>query len=118
MLKIQDNWIRIKNSRKVFVRVLSTFKQTFVLMSASNSVNIRICYVFVNNCIFLLFSLTLALTSLLNYVPCMLKTCSRANMPCMLTCSRSNVSCVLTCSLANVPCVFTCSRAKVPCVLT
>ena len=79
------------------------------------------------------------LKSLLNCVPCVLKTCSRADVPCVLTCSavnvpcvlrfsradvpsvlkwsRANVPCVLTCSHANVPCVLRCSRADVPCVL-
>ena len=56
--------------------------------------------------------------SLLNCVPCVLKTCSRANVSCVLTCSRANVPCVLTCSRANVPCVLTCTRANVPYVLT
>ena len=58
------------------------------------------------------------LTSLLNCVPCVLKTCSLANVPYVLTCSRANVPCVLTCSHANVPCVLTCSRANVLYVLT
>ena len=64
------------------------------------------------------FSFVLCLMSLLNCVPCVLKTCSRANVPCVVTCSRGNVPCVLTCSRANIPCVLTCSRASVPCVLT
>ena len=63
--------------------------------------------------------------SLLNCVPRVLKTCSHANVSCvltanvscMLTCSRANVPCLLTCSRANMPYVFTCSRANVPCVL-
>ena len=53
--------------------------------------------------------------SLLNRVPCMLKACSRGNVPCMLTCSRGNVPCVPTCSRANVPCMLMFSRAL--CVL-
>ena len=57
-------------------------------------------------------------TSLLNCVPCVLKTCSRANVPYVVTCSRANVPCVVTCSRANVPCVLTCSRANVPNLLT
>ena len=75
--------------------------------------------------------------SVLNCVPCMLKTCSHANVPYMLTCSsalcayllmsqralcaymlKSCTLYVLTCSQANVPCVLTCSCANVPCVLT
>ena len=64
------------------------------------------------------FSFVLCLMSLLNCVPCVLKTCSRANVPCVVTCSCGNVPCVLTCSRANIPCVLTCSRASVPCVLT
>ena len=46
-------------------------------------------------------------------MPCVLKTCSRANVTCVLTCSRANVPCVLTCSRANVLCMLTCSRANV-----
>ena len=53
--------------------------------------------------------------SLLNCVRCVLKTCSRANIPCVLTCSRASV---LTWSRANVPCVLMCSRANVPYLLT
>ena len=70
--------------------------------------------------------------SLLNCVPRVLKTCSRAlrayilkclaclraTLPCMLTCSYANVPCVLTCSPANVLCLLTSSRANVPCALT
>ena len=59
--------------------------------------------------------------SLLNCVPCVLKTCSRANVPCVLTCSRTNMPCVLTClacSHANVPCVLTCSCVNLSCLLT
>ena len=70
-------------------------------------------------------------------MPHVLKTCSYANVSCvltcshslhayvltcqrscMLTCSRANVSCVPMCSRANMPCVLTCSRVNVPCVLT
>ena len=43
------------------------------------------------------------LVSLLNCVPCMLKTCSRVNVPCVLTCHaclRANVLGVLSCSRA------------------
>ena len=58
------------------------------------------------------------LMSLLNWVPRVLKTCPRANVPYVLTCSRGNVPCVLTCSRANVPCVLTCSSANLPCALT
>ena len=49
---------------------------------------------------------------------CVLKTCSHANVPCVLTCSRTSVSCLLMCLRANVPCMLTCSRANVPCALT
>ena len=56
--------------------------------------------------------------SLLNCVPCMLKTCSRVNVPCVLTCSRAYVPCVLICSRVNVPCVLTYSRTNVSSVLT
>ena len=83
--------------------------------------------------------------SLLNCVPCVLKTCSRANVTCVLTysrvlrshvptclacspvlcahvptclaCLRAKVSCVLMCSRTNVSWVLTCSRADVPWVL-
>ena len=51
-------------------------------------------------------------------MPCVLKTCSRANVPCALTCSRTNVLCVLTWSCANVLWVLTWSRANVLWVLT
>ena len=51
--------------------------------------------------------------SLLNCMPRVLKTCSRAKVSCMLTCSRASVSCVYTCSRAIVPCVLTCSRTNV-----
>ena len=71
----------------------------------------------------------ISILSLPNCVPCVLKTCSRANfsyvfmssranVTCILTCSRAYVPCMLTCSRANVPCVFRCSRANLPCVLT
>ena len=52
-------------------------------------------------------------TNLLNCVPCVLKTCSRVNVPCVLTCYRVNVPCVLT---AHVPTFFACLRANVSCV--
>ena len=58
--------------------------------------------------------------SLLNCVPCVLKTCSRTNVPCVLTCLRSNVSSVLMCQRVlrvHVPCKLTNSHASVPCVL-
>ena len=57
--------------------------------------------------------ITYFLTSLLNCVPCVLKTCSRANVPYVLTCSRAKVPCELTCSHANVLFVLMCSRANV-----
>ena len=79
-------------------------------------------------------------SSLLICVPCVLKTCvranvlciftcsrtnvpflrthSRANLLCMLTYSRANVSCVFMCLCGNVPCMLKCSRVNVPCVLT
>ena len=53
--------------------------------------------------------------SLLNCVPCVIKTCSRTNVPSVLMC---NFPCVLMCSRASVPCVLTCSRTNVLCVLT
>ena len=90
---------------------------------------------------YIVLSYAYAAASLLNRVPCMLKTCSRVNvsyvltclrfdMPCVLRCSYANVPCVLMCSCANqrvlrircsqtnVSCVLTCSRANVPWVLT
>ena len=48
---------------------------------------------------------------------CMLKACSRANVPCVLTCSRANMPCVLKYSPANVSYVLTCSRTNVFCEL-
>ena len=60
-------------------------------------------------------------TSLLNCVPCVLKLCSCANVPCVLTCSRANVSCELKCQRvlrAHVPTCLACLRANVSCVLT
>ena len=50
------------------------------------------------------------LRSLLNCVPCVLKTCSRANVSCVLTCSRANVPSYLR---AHVPTCFACLRAHV-----
>ena len=47
-------------------------------------------------------------------LPCVLKTCSRANLPFMLTCLRANVPSVLTCQramCANVPSVLRYQRA-------
>ena len=63
--------------------------------------------------------------SLLNCVPCVLKTCSpalRAHLPTCLVCLRvhvptylrAQVPCVLKCSRANTLCVLTCSLAHVP----
>ena len=76
--------------------------------------------------------LFLFLKNLLNCVPCVLKTCSRANVPHVLTCQRAlrayvftcqrvlraYVLCILTCSRTSVPYVFMCSRANLPGVLT
>ena len=45
--------------------------------------------------------------SLLNCMPCVLKTCS-CGMPCVLICSNVNVLCVLTC--AHVPTCLACLR--------
>ena len=56
--------------------------------------------------------------SLLNCVPCVLKTSSHSNVPCVLMCSRGNVHCMLTCSRTNVPCVLMCSCANMYCLLT
>ena len=50
---------------------------------------------------------TIIFKSLLNCVSCVLKTCSRANMSCVLTCSRANVPYVLMCSYAKVLQTFT-----------
>ena len=54
----------------------------------------------------------------LNCVPCVLKTCSGANVPYMLTCSRTSVYFVLTCAHGNMSCVLTCSRPSLPCLFT
>ena len=81
--------------------------------------------------------------SLLNCMPCVLKTCSHADVPCVLACNGCQrvlrayvLTCqhvlhahvltwqcplcayVFTCSSANVSCVLTCSRDKAPYVLT
>ena len=56
--------------------------------------------------------------SLLNCVPCVIKTCSRANVPYVLTCSRVNPPCVRMCSRFKVLCMLPCSHANVTCVLT
>ena len=57
-------------------------------------------------------------SSLLNCVPRVLKTCSRANVSCVLMYSRTNVPCVLTWQRALHAYMLTCSRVNVPCVLT
>ena len=73
--------------------------------------------------------LSIVLESLLYCVSCMLRLCSRVNLPCVLTCSRANAWCMLIFSrtkvsrellnsCVNVPCVFTCSRANMLCVLS
>ena len=46
--------------------------------------------------------------SLLNCVPCVLKTCPRANVPCVLTCSRALRTYVLTCQRGLRAHVTTC----------
>ena len=70
------------------------------------------------------------LRSLLNCMPCMLRMCSHASMPCMLTFLCANVSYVLTSLVclyahmptclvylhAHVPMCLACSHANVPCV--
>ena len=58
------------------------------------------------------------LTSLLNCVPCVLKTCSHADVLCVLMCSHASAPYTRTCSLANVPCALAWSLSNVPCVLT
>ena len=57
-------------------------------------------------------------SSLLNCVLCVLKTCSRANVPYVLTCWCANVPCGLTFSRGNVRCVLTCQRVLHAYVLT
>ena len=74
-------------------------------------------WIFRSSCSQMFFKIRVLKKSLLNCVPCVLKTCSYANVPCVLTCSRANMSCVPTCLRANTPCVLTCSRANMPCVL-
>ena len=49
---------------------------------------------------FVLWVMKIVFTSLLNCVPCVLKTCSRANVPCVLTCQRALHAYVLTCKRA------------------
>ena len=62
----------------------------------------------------ILLSRSMSSQSLLNCVPCVLKMCSRANLPYVLRCSRANVPCVHTC---YVPTCLVCLCANVPCVL-
>ena len=57
-------------------------------------------------------------TSLLNCVPCVLKTCSRANVLYVVTCSRALRGYVLTCQRALRAYVQTCQRALRGYVLT
>ena len=56
--------------------------------------------------------------SLLNCVPCLLKTCSRANMTCVRKCSGANVPCVLTCQRPLCANVLTCQCAMRAHVIT
>ena len=46
--------------------------------------------------------------SLLNYVPCVLKSCSCVNVSYVLACSHANVLYVVSCSCGNVPWVLAC----------
>ena len=62
-------------------------------------------------------------SSLLNCVPCVLETCSHANVSCVLTCQRALRAHVLTCQRALRAYVLTCHRAlranwQLPYVLT
>ena len=60
---------------------------------------------------------------LLTYLLCVLETCSRATMPCVLICSRANLPCVL---IAYLPislmslraCLLTWLHVRVSCMLT
>ena len=97
------HWIHAKNL-KAFDRRKWIHAKTW----AFSLFHLYFFYTFLKTCI---------ATSLLNYVPCMLKTCSRANVLCVITFSGANVSCVLPCSRANVPCWLTCSCANVLWVL-
>ena len=59
--------------------------------------------------------------SLLNCVPCVLKTCSRTNVPCVLTYQRvfcAHVPACLACSRALQAYVLTCQRALRASVIT
>ena len=52
-----------------------------------------------------------------NRVPCVLKTCSRTNVPCVLTCQRAMRVYMLTCQralYAYVPTCLACLRAHAP----
>ena len=94
-------------------------KETFFLNMANNH-NLMFCVTELpcND----KFILDVVLLSLLNCVPYILKTCSRAVRAYVLTCLaclrvheptglRVHVPTCLTCSHANVPCVLKCSRA-------
>lgn len=52
--------------------------------------------------------------SLLNCVPCVTKTCERANVPGVLICSRANALCVVLCLSANLPRVLRYLTCKNP----
>ena len=56
--------------------------------------------------------------SMLNYLSCVLKMSSRANVLCVLTWSRGNVPCLLTRLPVNVSCVLTCQHVFRPYVFT
>ena len=56
--------------------------------------------------------------SLLICVPCVLKMCSRDNVPRVLTCSRANVPCLLTCQRILRAYVLTWQRSLRAYVLT
>ena len=63
------------------------------------------------------FSFVLCLMSLLNCVPCVLKTCSRANVPCVVTCPaclRAHVLTSLAYLRAHVPACLVCLRTHLP----
>ena len=96
---------------------LSNYARVFLYKSSSRTKDNWLCIIgFLINAGLL--NVYFILQSLLNCMPWVLKTCSGANVPCVLTCPRTNALCVLTCSRANAPCVLTCLRAHVPCVLT
>ena len=64
------------------------------------------------------FQISLNILSLLNCVSCVLKLCSRANVPCVLMCSRVLCAYMFTCQCALRAYVLTYQRVLLAYVLT